>query len=246
MHAFPTSAAPKPSVAAAPGMAVILHGVTRRYMLPDGPPVEVLRGIDLDVAPGESVALLGPSGSGKTSLLQLIGALDDPDAGSVTLDGRNLAQLDETGRRLLRSQRIGFIFQLHHLLPQLTALENVLVPAWAAGHAAQHMDEARRLLTRVGLWPRRDHRPAQLSGGECQRVALARALLLRPPLLLADEPTGSLDHAGATALADLLLELNRETGATLIVATHSRELAARLSRRLLLRDGLLVPAPDAP
>lgn len=225
------------------GTRVALRGVVRRYVLDDQPPINVLRGIDLEVAPGASVALLGPSGSGKTTLLQLIGALDSPDAGTVALDGQDLSQLDETGRRLLRSRRIGFVFQLHHLLPQLTVLENVLVPAWAAEEAEQHLADARRLLERVGLWPRRDHRPAQLSGGECQRVALARALLLRPPLLLADEPTGSLDHAGATALADLLVELNHEEGATLIVATHSRDLAARLTRRLLLQDGVLVDAP---
>jgi len=225
------------------GTRVALRGVVRRYALADQSPIDVLRGIELDVAPGDSVAVLGPSGSGKTTLLQLIGALDTPDAGTVVLDGQDLDQLDETGRRLLRSRRIGFVFQLHHLLPQLTVLENVLVPAWAAEDAESHLADARRLLDRVGLWPRRDHRPAQLSGGECQRVALARALLLRPPLLLADEPTGSLDHAGAAALSELLVELNREEGATLIVATHSRELAARLSRRLLLQDGVLVDAP---
>jgi predicted ABC-type transport system involved in lysophospholipase L1 biosynthesis ATPase subunit len=224
------------------GARVCLRGVTRSYTIAGQTPVAVLCGVDLDVAPGESLALLGPSGSGKTTLLQIIGALDAPDAGSVTLDGQEVTRLAEAERRLWRARRVGFVFQFHHLLPQLTALENATVPAWAAGDAAARRADAQRLLTRVGLWERRDHRPAQLSGGECQRVALVRALLLHLSLLLADEPTGSLDHAGAAALADLLLELNREEGVTLIAATHSTELAGRLARRLLLRDGRLVAA----
>jgi lipoprotein-releasing system ATP-binding protein len=221
------------------GASVTLRGVVRRFALEGAPPVEVLRGVDLDVAPGASAAVVGPSGSGKTTLLQLIGALDAPDAGTVAIDGRDLAALDEAGRRDLRLRRIGFVFQLHHLLPQLTVLENALVPAWAAGDAARRRARARRLLDRVGLGPRADHRPAQLSGGERQRAALVRALVLEPALLLADEPTGALDRAAAAALADLLLELNREEGVTLVVATHSADLAARLARRLRLADGVL-------
>ena len=218
---------------------ISMRGVVKNYQMPGSPPVEVLRGVDLEVAPGESVAIVGPSGSGKTTLLQLLGALDVPDAGVVSFEGQDLAKLDERRRQVLRSRRIGFVFQLHHLLPQLTVLENVLVPAWAAGSADAHLERARQLLTRVGLQDRSDHRPAQLSGGERQRAALVRALLLQPALLLADEPTGSLDHAGATTLADLLVELNRTDGITLITVTHSRELANRMSRCLLLQDGVL-------
>lgn len=216
-----------------------MRGVVKRYPMAGAPPVEVLRGVDLDIAPGESVAIVGPSGSGKTTLLQLLGALDVPDAGTIAFEGRDLAALDEPARRVLRSRRIGFVFQLHHLLPQLTVLENVLVPAWATGDADARTGDALRLLERVGLKDRCDHRPAQLSGGERQRAALVRALVLHPALLLADEPTGSLDHAGASSLADLLQEMNRTDGVTLVTVTHSPELAARMSRRLLLRDGVL-------
>lgn len=221
------------------GAHVQMAGVVRRYRIGDAPPVEVLRGMDLDVRPGESVAIVGPSGSGKTTLLQLLGALDVPDAGSVRIDGQDIGALDETGRQQLRSRRMGFVFQLHHLLPQLTVLENVLTPAWATGDAAARLPRAKRLLERVGLQHRREHRPAQLSGGERQRTALVRALLMEPALLLADEPTGSLDHAGANDLADLLVELNRYEGITLIAVTHSRELASRMARRLAIEDGKL-------
>jgi ABC-type lipoprotein export system ATPase subunit len=219
---------------------VTMQNVVKRYQLSGAPPVEVLRGVNLDVAAGGSVAIVGPSGSGKTTLLQLLGALDTPDAGTVTFAGQDLAALDEVRRQAFRSRRIGFVFQLHHLLPQLTVLENVLVPAWAAGAVAACRARADQLLARVGLQDRSGHRPAQLSGGERQRAALVRALILKPDLLLADEPTGSLDHAGAAALADLLVELNRSEGVTLVTVTHSPELAARMGRRLMLRDGLLV------
>jgi len=222
------------------GATVAMRGVVRRFG--SGEPVEVLCGVDLDVASGESVAIVGPSGSGKTTLLQLLGALDLPDAGTVSIDGQDLAALDEKARNGLRNRRFGFVFQLHHLLPQLTVLENVLVPAWAAGEAAARTDRARDLLDRVGLKARLGHRPGQLSGGERQRVALVRALILEPALLLADEPTGSLDHAGALALGDLLLDLNCDEQVTLITVTHSRELAGRHARSLLLQDGVLKPA----
>jgi lipoprotein-releasing system ATP-binding protein len=218
---------------------ISMCGVVKRYPMPGAPPVEVLRRVDLDVDAGESVAIVGPSGSGKTTLLQLLGLLDVPDAGAVSIAGQDLSALDESRRQLLRREHIGFVFQLHHLLPQLTVLENVLVPAWASGTADACLDRARQLLERVGLTDRCDHCPAQLSGGERQRAALVRALILQPALLLADEPTGSLDHAGATSLADLLVELNQTDGLTLITVTHSRELAARMSRCLLLQDGVL-------
>jgi len=218
---------------------VTLCGVVRRFQSGDTSPVEVLRGVNLEVVSGESLAIVGPSGSGKTTLLQLIGALDAPDSGTVCFEGRDLSGLSEADRGALRSRRIGFVFQLHHLLPQLTVLENVLVPAWATGDAPARRDRAIDLLDRVGLRNRRDHRPAQLSGGERQRAALVRALILKPALLLADEPTGSLDHAGSSSLTDLLLELNRTEGVTLIAVTHSRDFAARMSRRLQLQDGVL-------
>ena len=218
---------------------VSLRNVVKRYPMPGSQPVDVLRRIDLDVAAGESVAIVGPSGSGKTTLLQLIGLLDVADAGVVSIAGQDVSRLDASQRQALRSDHIGFVFQLHHLLPQLTVLENVLVPAWALGDADAYQERASLLLERVGLLERRDHRPAQLSGGERQRAALVRALLLQPALLLADEPTGSLDHAGANSLADLLVELNRTDGITLITVTHSRELAGRMSRCLLLQDGVL-------
>ncbi|MFZ4394086.1 MAG: ABC transporter ATP-binding protein [Kiritimatiellia bacterium] len=218
---------------------ISLQNVVKRYPMPGAPPVEVLRCVNLDVDAGESVAITGPSGSGKTTLLQLLGLLDVPDEGVLSFAGQDLSALEESQRQALRSEYIGFVFQLHHLLPQLTVLENVLVPAWATGHADEHLERAHELLERMGLLERCDHRPAQLSGGERQRVALVRALLLRPALLLADEPTGSLDHAGATALADLLVEINQADGITLITVTHSRELAARLSRRMRLQDGVL-------
>jgi lipoprotein-releasing system ATP-binding protein len=204
--------------------------------------VEVLRGVDLDVEPGESVAIVGPSGSGKTTLLQIVGALDAPDAGTVHVEGRDLAQLSEPERNAFRGRRIGFVFQLHHLLPQLTVLENALVPAWATGNARACLPEALRLIERVGLRDRANHRPGQLSGGERQRAALVRALVLKPALVLADEPTGSLDRAGAADLAGLLVDIQRALGTTWLVATHSPELADRLDRRLRLEAGRLQPA----
>lgn len=228
-----------PEAPGARGAAIEMRGVVRRFAAAGAAPVEVLRGVDLSVAAGESVAIVGPSGSGKTTLLALMGALDRPDGGEIWLGDQEIGALPEARREALRGRRIGFVFQQHHLLPQLSALENVLAAAWAVGRAAPYAPQARRLLERVGLAARADHRPAQLSGGECQRVAVARALLLRPALLLADEPTGSLDREGAAALADLLCELNAETGATLVVVTHAAEVAARMARRLRLRDGRL-------
>lgn len=225
------------------GSIIELRQVTRRLVPPGGREIEILRGVDLQVPAGQALAILGPSGSGKTTLLGLIGALDRPDSGEIWLGDEEIGQQDARRREALRGRRIGFVFQRHHLLPQLTALENVLVAAWAAGAASRHETEAATLLTRLGLEARIHHRPAQLSGGECQRVALARALLLRPAIVLADEPTGSLDHDGAVALADLLLAVFAETGATLIVATHASEVATRLTRRLQLRDGRLHELP---
>lgn len=216
------------------------RGIQRGFSLADGRYVEILRVVDLTVARGDSVAILGPSGSGKSSLLNILGALDRPDAGEVRIDGVSITGLDEHARTALRSRVVGFVFQLHYLLPQLTAIENTLVPAWANGSAARYRADAERLLRRVGLGDRMHQRPGQLSGGERQRVALVRALVLRPKLLLADEPTGALDPASAAAMADLLVTLNREEGTTLVVATHSAALAARAHARYLISDGKLV------
>lgn len=209
--------------------------------------LEVLRGVDLELDEGHSLAILGPSGSGKSTLLQLIGGLDTPTSGSVQLGGEDLSALDEAGLARVRGQDVGFVFQFHHLLPQCSALENVLVPSLV--HPAEVREaapeRARQLLHRVGLGERMDHRPAALSGGECQRVAVVRALVHRPRLVVADEPTGSLDPRSAVALGDLLLEACSEQGAALVTVTHSRELAARMGRTLYLEDGRLV-ADEAP
>ncbi|MDA0578778.1 MAG: ABC transporter ATP-binding protein [Verrucomicrobia bacterium] len=195
--------------------------------------VDVLRGVNLTLAPADCVAITGPSGSGKSTLLHLIGTLDRPTRGRILLDGEpRLADL--------RNRHLGFIFQMHHLLPQLNVLENVLVPALinpaSRDDAVAH---ARRLLARVGLEHRLSHRPGTLSGGERQRVSVVRALINRPRLVLADEPTGALDRAAAGALMDLLVEVNSEAGAALVVVTHAEHLAARMHRVLTLRDGEL-------
>jgi ABC-type lipoprotein export system ATPase subunit len=203
----------------------------------------VLRGISLQVEAGASLAIIGPSGSGKSTLLNIIGTLDRPSAGRVLFEGRDLAGLDDDQLALLRNGRIGWVFQNHYLLAPLSALENVLAPALAQADRpdAATVKRAGDLLERVGLGQRLHHRPDQLSGGERQRVALARALINQPSLLLADEPTGSLDHAAAEALATLLVELNRDQSVTLITVTHWPELAGCMGRVLELRDGLLVP-----
>ena len=222
-----------------------LKGVAKRYESVaggDGP--AVLRDVSLRVQAGEAVSIVGPSGSGKSTLLNLIGALDHPTAGTVLLEGRDLGRCGDAELADLRASQIGLVFQQHHLLPQCTVWENVLVPTLArrAGReAGQAEATAARLLERVALAERRNHRPGQLSGGERQRVAVVRALINGPSLLLADEPTGALDRAAADNLAGLLIELNREDGVTLIVVTHSLPLARRIGRVLQLRDGLLAP-----
>jgi len=221
------------------GADVTVVGVVRTFRVPGGVPVEVLRGVSLHVLPGESLAVTGPSGSGKTTLLQLIGAMDRPDSGELRINGRELGGLDERARAQLRNREIGFVFQAHHLLPQLTALENVLVPTWGATDREDRHERATHLLKRVGLGERQFHFPGQLSGGERQRVAVARALVMAPCLVLADEPTGALDQAASRELVDLLLELNAEAKTTLIVVTHAEACAQRMGRRVCLRDGVL-------
>jgi lipoprotein-releasing system ATP-binding protein len=200
----------------------------------------VLRGVSLALQEGQNVAVVGPSGSGKSTLLNIIGTLQAPTSGRVVLDGLDPATLDEPALAALRSRSIGFVFQDHHLLPQCSVLENVLVPTIAAGPTRpESIDRARRLLGRVGLGDRLDHRPAELSGGERQRVALARALVNRPVLLLADEPTGNLDRTTADRIAALLLELQQQEPMMLIVVTHSQRLARRMSRQWELDEGRL-------
>lgn len=203
-------------------------------------PLEVLRGVSLELRCGENVAIMGPSGSGKSTLLNILGTLEPATSGRVVLDGLDTAALPESELAGLRNRKIGFVFQDHHLLPQCSVLENVLVPTIAHGPATPELvDRARTLIARVGLEARAEHRPAELSGGERQRVALARALIHSPVLLLADEPTGNLDRTNAARIADLLLELQGLEGMMLVVVTHSPALAARMTRKLELDDGRL-------
>jgi ABC-type lipoprotein export system ATPase subunit len=216
-----------------------LDHVRRAFDLPSGETLDVLGDVNLQLAAGESLAIVGPSGSGKSTLLNIAGALDLPTGGEVRFGGKPLAGLSDAELARFRNQEVGFVFQLHHLLPQCTALENVLIPTLVKGAPAGADDRAVELLGRVGLADRSDAFPAVLSGGERQRVAVVRALINRPRLLLADEPTGALDAESAAALGDLLVELNQETGTTLLVVTHSRELAERMGRSLVLRNGVL-------
>ena len=229
-----------------PAPLLRLVNVTRRYDSPaNAGALTVLNQVTLEVTRGESLAIVGPSGSGKSTLLHIIGTLDRPTSGSVALDGQDLNALDDVQIAAVRNRQIGFVFQAHYLLPQCTVWENVLVPTLACADAVLRDGaggRAERLLKRVGLCERKSHRPGELSGGERQRVAVVRALINQPQLLLADEPTGSLDHASAQQLGQLLLELNREEGVTLIVVTHALDLARRMGRVFELKDGRLAPA----
>jgi lipoprotein-releasing system ATP-binding protein len=203
-------------------------------------PLVVLRDVSLHLAAGQNAAILGPSGSGKSTLLFILGTLDQPTAGQVRLDGVDPFALSELELADFRNRHIGFVFQDHYLLPQLSVLENVLVPALAHGGIDGALEaRARDLLARVGLADRLDHRPAELSGGERQRAGVARALLLKPALLLADEPTGNLDRRNALAVADLLVAMQQQEQTMLLVVTHSTEVARRFQRRYALEDGVL-------
>ncbi len=219
---------------------LILTNVYKNY---EEPYTEVLKGIDLNLSLGESIAIVGVSGTGKSTLLNLIAGLDRPTQGSIQVNSRDLATLEAPDLCQLRNQEIGFIFQLHHLFPQCTVLENVLIPslAWPRKSPKQYLDRARLLLKRVGLQDRMNHYPFQLSGGERQRVAVARSLIQEPKLILADEPTGALDQSTAHQLIQLLLEFHQEQGNTLIVVTHDWEIAAQMKQCQQLQHGKLAP-----
>jgi len=218
-----------------------VSGVSKHYAGPSGS-VAVLSDVDLRLAAGESLSIVGPSGSGKSTLLHVVGALDPPSAGTVRLDGIDPYALGGRGLAAFRNRQVGFVFQDHHLLPQCTVLENVLVPTLVAeGDGASYRRRALELLEQVGLGRRLPHRPGELSGGEKQRVAIARALVCQPRLVLCDEPTGNLDHDTSDAVADLLLDLHRRQQTMLIVVTHNLDLARRFAATSRLADGRLHP-----
>ena len=224
-------------------MSLVVTDVSKDYPTRTGP-LSVLRGVNLSLSRGEARAVMGPSGSGKSTLLHMLGTLDQPTAGNITLEGTNPFALPERELAAFRNRRIGFVFQDHHLLPQCSVLENVLVPTLVNRDTppAQTEAYARQLLERVGLADRLDHRPAELSGGERQRVAVARALVLKPVLLLADEPTGNLDRKNAQAVGELLMDLHRQENNILVAVTHSADLAKLLPKRAEVNDGTLIPA----
>ncbi len=224
--------------------ALTLSGIERRFRQGDAV-LEILRGVSVSVAAGEMLALLGPSGAGKSTLLQIAGLLEPPDAGQVAIAGQDASTLGDRDRTRLRRERLGFVYQFHHLLPEFSALENVCLPQRIAGRSAAGAKErATALLSAVGLAERLEHRPARLSGGEQQRVAIARALANEPVLLIADEPTGNLDEETAQDVFAMLTQLARDQGVAALIATHNRALAGRMDRVLMLREGQVQKVTD--
>jgi lipoprotein-releasing system ATP-binding protein len=222
--------------------ALALTGITKAYNHGKPNEVSVLRGIDLSIAPGEVVALVAPSGAGKSTLLHIAGLLDTPDAGTVQIGGADMTGQSDRRRTAVRRAGVGFIYQFHHLLPEFSALENIVLPQLANGVNRADADKrAQGLLAQVGIAARADHRPAALSGGEQQRVAFCRALANQPKILLADEPTGNLDPATSDQVFGALMDLVRDTGLSALIATHNLDLAARMDRQIRLDAGLLVP-----
>lgn len=200
----------------------------------------VLKGVDLHVAKGEVVSIVGASGAGKTTLLQILGTLERPDSGSLTINGQDVTGLNSNALSAFRNQHIGFVFQFHHLLPEFTALENVMMPGLIAGKSmAECTPRAEQLLQRLNVLPRKTHKPSQLSGGEQQRMAVARALFNNPSVVLADEPSGNLDSAHAKELHQLFFDLRKELGQTFVIVTHNEELADMADRRLVMKDGVI-------
>lgn len=223
------------------GPFIHIEGLVKSYQGPSGQ-VEVLKGLDLRVEAGESVGVLGASGVGKSTLLHIVGALDRPSAGRVKVAGWDISEMDEARLADFRNRHVGFVFQFHHLLPEFSALENVMMPALISrADPGESRKKSAALLEEVGLSHRLEHLPSQLSGGEQQRVALARALVMEPLVLLADEPTGNLDEKTGRMVHELLARLNREKGLTTLVATHNENLASMLARRVRLADGKAMP-----
>jgi lipoprotein-releasing system ATP-binding protein len=236
----PIGAASRLSSGAPAGAHVVVRGLGKEF-LHGGRRLIVLNGIDFEIRPGEIVSVIGASGAGKSTLLHMLGTIDLPTAGTILFDGVDVTRMAPAQLAEFRNRQIGFVFQFHHLLPEFTALENVMMPGLILRlPRAVCAAEAKAMLIRLGLGERLTHRPGELSGGEQQRVALARALLLKPRLLLADEPTGNLDTKTGRDMHDLFLQLNRELGMTLLIVTHNAELAAQTGRRLRITDGTMV------
>jgi len=222
-------------------MLLEIKNIGKSYFKKDGQIArKVLDGLDLSMEAGECISIVGPSGSGKTTLLNLIAALDKPDTGDISIDGKDLTKLDRIALDLYRKSSIGIVFQLHHLMPQLNLFENVMLPTMGNKDGMEEsIVRAEKLLKDLGIWEQRLQKPGELSGGECQRAAVARALINQPKLIIADEPTGALDEDNAKTMADLLMDIHKESGTALIIVTHSMELAARANKQYLLKKGNL-------